>query len=150
MGTKFRGWTKMDSCGFHDICNIIKVNKYFVGILNLWIALPMKNMKLSVQRIKWLYCMLLFICRMMSHTSAFPSILKCSTTMTTTMRKKRVSACLYSCCTSGAILIKHLRENLKLRLKELEHKKLGWKVFILKYDLCKSLSKELWCKMADT
>ena len=26
-------------------------------------------------------------------------------------------------------------------LKELEHRKLGWKVFILKYDLGKSLSK---------
>jgi len=35
-------------------------------------------------------------------------------------------------------------------LKELEHRKLGWKVLILKYDLVKSLSKEMWCKMADT
>ena len=35
-------------------------------------------------------------------------------------------------------------------LKELEHRKLGWKVFILKYDVGKSLSKEMWCKMADT
>jgi len=35
-------------------------------------------------------------------------------------------------------------------LKELEHRKLGWKVLILKYDLGKSLSKEIWCKMADT
>jgi len=37
-------------------------------------------------------------------------------------------------------------------LKELEHRKLGWKVLILKYDLGKSLSKEMWCtcKMADT
>jgi len=34
-------------------------------------------------------------------------------------------------------------------LKELEHRKLDWKVFILKYDLRKSLSKEMWCKMAD-
>jgi len=34
-------------------------------------------------------------------------------------------------------------------LKELEHRKLGWKVFIFKYDLGKSLSKEMWCKMAD-
>jgi len=34
--------------------------------------------------------------------------------------------------------------------KELEHRKLGWKVLILKYDLGKSLSKEMWCKMADT
>jgi len=32
----------------------------------------------------------------------------------------------------------------------LEHRKLGWKVIILKHYLCKSLSKELWCKMADT
>ena len=30
-------------------------------------------------------------------------------------------------------------------LKELQHRKLGWK-----YDLDKSLSKEMWCKMADT
>ena len=37
-------------------------------------------------------------------------------------------------------------------LKELEHRKLGWKVLtsILKYDLGKSLSKEMWCRMADT
>jgi len=35
-------------------------------------------------------------------------------------------------------------------LKELEHRKLGWKVLILKYDLGKSLSKKMWCKMADT
>ena len=36
-----------------------------------------------------------------------------------------------------------------LLLKELKHRKLGWKVLILKYDLGKSLSKEMWCKMAD-
>jgi len=36
------------------------------------------------------------------------------------------------------------------RLKELEHRQLGWKVFILKYDLGKSLSKEMWYNMADT
>jgi len=35
-------------------------------------------------------------------------------------------------------------------LKELEHRKLGWKVLILKSDLGKSVSKEMWCKMADT
>ena len=35
-------------------------------------------------------------------------------------------------------------------LNELEHRKLGWNVHILKYDLGKSLSKEMWCKMADT
>jgi len=34
-------------------------------------------------------------------------------------------------------------------LKKLEHRKLGWKVLILKYDLGKGLSKEMWCKMAD-
>jgi len=32
--------------------NITKVNKYFVGILNLSIALPTKNTKLNVQQIK--------------------------------------------------------------------------------------------------
>ena len=35
-------------------------------------------------------------------------------------------------------------------LKELEHRTLGWKELILKYDLGKSLSKEMWYKMADT
>jgi len=35
-------------------------------------------------------------------------------------------------------------------LKELEHRQLGWKVLILKYDLGKSLSKEMWCKKAET
>ena len=35
-------------------------------------------------------------------------------------------------------------------LKELEHRKMGWKVLILKYDVGKSLSKEMWCKMTDT
>jgi len=39
---------------------------------------------------------------------------------------------------------------LSVPLKELEHRKLGWKVLILKSDLCKSFSKEMWCKMADT
>jgi len=38
----------------------------------------------------------------------------------------------------------------KCILKELEHRKMGWKVLILKYDLGKSLSKEMWCKMANT
>jgi len=36
----------------------------------------------------------------------------------------------------------------KMPLKE--HRKLGWKVFTLKYDLRKSLSKEMWYKMTDT
>ena len=49
-------------------------------------------------------------------------------------------------CTSVSSLVFY---NIKV-LKELEHRKLGWKVFILKYDLGKSLSKEMWCKMADT
>jgi len=35
-------------------------------------------------------------------------------------------------------------------LKEPEHRKLRWKVLMLKYDLGKSISKEMWCKMADT
>jgi len=39
---------------------------------------------------------------------------------------------------------------MKFQLKELEQRKFGWKVLILKYDLGKSLSKEMWCKMADT
>jgi len=37
-----------------------------------------------------------------------------------------------------------------ISLKELEHRKLGWKVFILKYDLGKTICKEMWCKIADT
>jgi len=44
-------------------------------------------------------------------------------------------------CTNGGLMV---------ILKELEHRKLGWKVLILKYDLGESLSKEMWCKMADT
>ena len=39
-------------CGFQIIFNITKVNEYFVGILNSWIALPTKNTKLNVQRVK--------------------------------------------------------------------------------------------------
>jgi len=35
-------------------------------------------------------------------------------------------------------------------LKKLEHRKLVWKVLILKYDLFKGLSNEMLCKMADT
>jgi len=35
-------------------------------------------------------------------------------------------------------------------LKAPEHRKLGWKVLIIKYDLIKSLSKEMWGKMYDT
>jgi len=35
-------------------------------------------------------------------------------------------------------------------LKELEHRILGWKLFILKYNLGMCRGKEMWCKMADT
>jgi len=53
---------------------------------------------------------------------------------------------LYDKTTTQVLLtIKTLYE-----LKELEHTKLGWKVLILKYDLGKSLRKEMWYKMADT
>jgi len=38
----------------------------------------------------------------------------------------------------------------KVGSKVLEHRQFGWKVLISKYDLGKSLSKEMWCKMADT
>jgi len=46
----------------------------------------------------------------------------------------------------------NIRDGRLLALKELEHRKLCWKVhvLILKYDLGKSVSKEMWCKMADT
>ena len=55
MGTKCFGLIMMDMfvdiliCGFQIIRIITKANKYFVGILNSWVALPMKNMKLNVQ-----------------------------------------------------------------------------------------------------
>jgi len=58
MGTKIQGLTMIDMfldtliCGFQIILNTSKVNKYFVSFLNLWIALPMKDTKLNVQRIK--------------------------------------------------------------------------------------------------
>jgi len=46
VGTKFRGLTTLDMIvdtwirGFQIICNSFEVNKYFVGILNSWIAFP--------------------------------------------------------------------------------------------------------------
>jgi len=58
VGTKFSGLMTMNMfmdtwiCGFQIILNITKVNKYFVGILNLWIVLPPEYMKFNVQRIK--------------------------------------------------------------------------------------------------
>ena len=58
-------------------------------------------------------------------------------------------------CSSKSIQVLNKRTiitniNVKGALKELEHRNLGWKVLILKYDLGKSLSKEMWCKIADT
>jgi len=56
MGLKFCGLTTLDMFvdtsipGFQIICNITKVKNYFVGILNSWLALPTKFMKLNVQR----------------------------------------------------------------------------------------------------
>jgi len=49
MGTKFRGLMTMDMYkdtwirGFQIICNITKLNEYFVAILHLYIALPAKK-----------------------------------------------------------------------------------------------------------
>ena len=40
--------------GFEIIRNIAEVNKYFVGILNSWIAQPTLNTKLNVQWIKFI------------------------------------------------------------------------------------------------
>jgi len=37
-----------------------------------------------------------------------------------------------------------------LYVKRARAQKIGLKVLILKYDLGKCLSKEMWCKMADT
>ena len=51
MGKNIRGLNIMDMfmdiwiCGFQIMCNITKVKKYFVGILNLWTALPTKDKK---------------------------------------------------------------------------------------------------------
>jgi len=58
MGTKFYILTAMDMFvdtwihGFQIMHNITKVNKYFGGILNSLIALPMEIMKLNDQWIK--------------------------------------------------------------------------------------------------
>ena len=46
-------------------------------------------------------------------------------------------------------MLRQMLEKKIVALKELEHRKLGRKVPILKYDLGKSLSKEMWCKMTD-
>ena len=51
---EFSGWMTLDMfvdtwiCGFQIICNITKVDNYFVGILNSGFALPMKYIKLNV------------------------------------------------------------------------------------------------------
>jgi len=51
MDRKRRGLMTIDMfvdpciCGFQIIHNITKVNKYFVRILNSWIALPTKHTK---------------------------------------------------------------------------------------------------------
>jgi len=39
-------------CGIQIIWNNTKVNKYFVGVLNALIVLPMKNTQINVQQIK--------------------------------------------------------------------------------------------------
>jgi len=43
-----------------------------------------------------------------------------------------------------------LYERSEIVVKGARARLLGWKVLILKYDLGKSLSKGMWCKMADT
>jgi len=56
MATLFRELTMMDifvdtwNGGFQIVFNITKVNKYFVGISNLWISLPMEYTKLNAQQ----------------------------------------------------------------------------------------------------
>jgi len=53
--TKLRGLMTLDMfmdtwiCGYKIIQNITKVNYYFIGILNFWIVLHTKYMKLRVQ-----------------------------------------------------------------------------------------------------
>jgi len=59
VGTKFRGLMTLDMfmdtgiSGFQIIWNItnLKVTEYFVGILSLWITLPIIYTKLNVQQI---------------------------------------------------------------------------------------------------
>ena len=57
IGMKFHGLSTLNMfvntwiCGFQIICNITQVYKFFVGILNSWIALSTKYTKLNVQRI---------------------------------------------------------------------------------------------------
>jgi len=57
VGTKCYGLATLDMfvdtwiCGFQIMCSNNNMNKYFIGILNSWIALPTKYMKLNVQRI---------------------------------------------------------------------------------------------------
>lgn len=54
MGIKFSGMTSLEM--FVDTwIRITKVNKYFVGIINSWIALPLKCMKLNVQQKLFFY-----------------------------------------------------------------------------------------------
>jgi len=54
MGTEFGALTTMDMfmdiliCGLHIVLNITRMNKYFIGILNSWIAL-------NVLQIKWFH-----------------------------------------------------------------------------------------------
>jgi len=59
MARKFRCLMGMDMLMYTWICGFklyallnLKANKYLVGILNSWIALPTKHMLLNVQRIK--------------------------------------------------------------------------------------------------
>jgi len=47
------------------------------------------------------------------------------------------------------MFIGYIYSYLVLCLKELEHRKLGRKVLLWKYDLGKSLSKQMWWNMAD-
>ena len=63
MGTKLRGYMTLDLfmdtwiCGFQIIYNStnLNVNKYFIGILNSWIALPMKYTNEMSKKYKWFH-----------------------------------------------------------------------------------------------
>jgi len=67
VGMKLRGLTTLDMfvtwiCKFQLICNITKMNNYIVVILNSWIALPTKYMKLNVkQKLMISQCMVTFL-----------------------------------------------------------------------------------------
>jgi len=83
VGTKFHSLMTMDMFvdtwihGFQIILNITKVNKYFIGILNLCIPLPKKYRNLNVQWIKMIsqYLVITLKVTYMSLTEIFINVI---------------------------------------------------------------------------